>query len=99
MPLERCAKGRLAKIELKIHTIPYDFQIKDQNDSTPKFRHLESNMILNLCGKSLEKGMSGELFQATDSDLNQLINVRLIGLDFLKVVTTGMELATLLISV
>ena len=43
--------------------------------------------------------MSGELFQATDSDLNQLINVRLIGLDFLKVVTTGMELATLLISV
>ena len=56
-------------------------------------------MILNLCGKSLEKGMSGELFQATDSDLNQLINVRLIGLDFLKVVTTGMELATLLISV
>ena len=51
-------------------------------------------MILNVCGKSLERGMSGELFQATDSDLNQQVNVRLIGLDFLKVETTGMELAT-----
>ena len=67
-------------------------QIKDQNDLLPQFLHLEQNVILNLCSDSLSRGISGELFRAVDGDLDNRVSVRLVGLDFLKVQTTGMRL-------
>lgn len=70
-------------------------QIKDQNDLLPQFLHLEQNVILNLCSDSLSRGISGELFRAVDGDLDNRVSVRLVGLDFLKVQTTGMRLHSL----